>query len=165
MMKRIGFTPVVVFLMISLVLSSCWKDKTAEWAAQEQSRIDKYLEDNPDFVYTIKESGLYFMETQAGTGELPRQHDTAYVFYKGMFLDGNVFDSNISKDTLIFPVAELWMIPGFDEAITYMKTGSKAKVLIPSKLGYGSTGYYIIPGWEPLFYEISLVRIKPGAGK
>jgi FKBP-type peptidyl-prolyl cis-trans isomerase len=166
MNKNYFLKPLLMVAVFGFILSSCMKDKTDEYEAMEQQKINDYLEDNPDLIFTVKESGLYFMETQAGTGPLAQTHDTAYVIYSGEFLNGNVFDSNTAagKDTLIFPVDELWMIPGFDEAITYMSQDSKAKVLIPSKLGYGAMGYYIIPGWTPLFYEIHLARLVAGPG-
>ena len=166
MNKKYVLRPLLIVAVFAFIFSSCMKDKTAEYEAMEQQQISDYLEDNPDLTFTVKESGLYFMETQAGTGALAETHDTAYVIYSGQFLNGNVFDSNTAAgaDSLIFPVDELWMIPGFDEAITYMNQGSKAKVLIPSKLAYGPTGYYIIPGWTPLYYEIHLAKLIPGPG-
>ena len=71
-------------------------------------------------------------------------HDTAYVVYTGKFLDGTVFDSNVGKASLIFPVDEGVLIQGFDEGITYMNQGGKAQFLIPSKPRIWPTGilYY-----------------------
>ena len=99
-------------------------------------------------------------------GCTPVAHDTAYIFYTGKFLNGNIFDSNVgTKDTLVFPVGENYMIQGYDEAITYMKEGGKALILIPSSLAYGPTGWCTIGGYTPLLFEIYLVRIAKGPGK
>ena len=57
------------------------------------------------------------------------------------------------------------LIAGFDEGITYMKEGGKATFLIPSKLAYGTSGYYTIPGYTPLLYDVQLVKVIPGPGK
>jgi FKBP-type peptidyl-prolyl cis-trans isomerase FkpA len=165
MNKNYVLRPLLMVAVFAFILSSCMKDKTSEYEAMEQQQINEYLEDNPDLTFTLKESGLYYMETQAGTGALAEKHDTAYVIYTGKFLNGSVFDSNTGagKDSLIFPVDEGYMILGFDEAITYMNQGAKAKVLVPSKLGYGPTGYYFIPGWTPLYYEVHLAKLVPGS--
>jgi FKBP-type peptidyl-prolyl cis-trans isomerase len=100
-----------------------------------------------------------------GTGPAPVTHDTAYVIYTGSFLDGTVFDSNVGKANLIFPVDEGVLIQGFDEGVLYMKQGGKAQFLIPSSLGYGTQGYYSIGGYTPLLYDVELVLVKPGPGK
>jgi FKBP-type peptidyl-prolyl cis-trans isomerase len=89
-----------------------------------------------------------------------------YLFYTGKYLDGRVFDSNVAKkDTLILPIGELWLIPGFDEGIQYMKVGGKAMLLIPSDLGYGSSGRGPIGGFTPLLFDVELLKVKPTKGK
>jgi FKBP-type peptidyl-prolyl cis-trans isomerase len=86
--------------------------------------------------------------------------------YTAKFLNGNIIDTNVgTSDTLIFPVAENYLIQGFDEAITYMKEEGKALLLIPSSLAYGTTGYFSIPGYTPLLFEVYLTRIVKGPGK
>ena len=156
-----------IFTIASVVLlitaSSC--DPSKKYAEDEKSAISSYLLDNSTLKFELKTSGLYFLEVAAGTGLQAEVHDTAYVIYKGMFLSGTSFDTNVGKDTLIFPVNEGWMIPGFDESITYMKVGGKAHVLIPSKLAYGPTGYYMIGGYTPLLYDIELARLVKTAAK
>jgi FKBP-type peptidyl-prolyl cis-trans isomerase len=41
-----------------------------------------------------------------------------------------------------------------------MREGRKALFLMPSKLAYGSAGYYGIPGYTPLLFEVVLVKAK-----
>jgi FKBP-type peptidyl-prolyl cis-trans isomerase len=41
-----------------------------------------------------------------------------------------------------------------------MREGGKALFLMPSKLAYGSAGYYSIPGYTPLLFEVDLVKVK-----
>jgi FKBP-type peptidyl-prolyl cis-trans isomerase FkpA/FKBP-type peptidyl-prolyl cis-trans isomerase FklB len=96
---------------------------------------------------------------------MPIAHDTVHVLYTGRFLDGSQFDTNIGGEDLVFPVSEGLTIEGFDEGITYMKEGGKATFLIPSKLGYGGSGYYSIPGYTALLYDVQLVKVDPGPGK
>jgi len=157
---------ILLFFAVSLILSLVSCNPSKKYEDAERESIDKFLNDNSDKDYQLKTSGLYYLEVSTGTGAAPVQHDTAYVLYTGMYLNGNVFDpgedDNGVKDTLVFPVNDGWLIPGFDEGITYMKAGGEASFLIPSKLGYGANGYYTIPGYTPLLYDVKLVRIKPG---
>ena len=162
--KRIISLFALVVVVTSVLLTSC--DPSKKYAREEQNKIQQYLSDNSTLAFEKKASGLYFLEVQAGTGNLAVQHDTAYVKYTGKFLDGTVFDKNVgTTDTLKFPVNEGYLINGFDEALLYMKKGSKALILVPSTLGYGPAGYYTIGGYTPLLFDIELVKLVHPASK
>jgi FKBP-type peptidyl-prolyl cis-trans isomerase len=167
MMKTNSFISLLIILtVLSFTIISC--DPSKKYVEQEEDQIQDYIKSNPNLSFDLKPSGLYYVTIQAGTGITPVKHDTAYLKYTGRFLSGNIFDTNISDskiDTLIVPVDEGWMIQGFDEGITYMKVGEKAQLLIPSKLAYGPTGYYMIGGYTPLLFDLELVKVKRGTGK
>jgi len=156
----------IISTLLSFTIISC--DPSKKYVEQEEDQIQDYLKSNPNLSFDLKPSGLYYVTIQAGTGITPVKNDTAYLKYTGRFLSGNIFDSNISDtkvDTLIILVDAGWMIEGFDEGVTYMKVGEKAQLLIPSKLAYGPTGYYIIGGYTPLLFDLELVKVKRGTGK
>jgi FKBP-type peptidyl-prolyl cis-trans isomerase FkpA len=159
------FSVLIAGFLITLV--SC--DPSKKYQKQEEESIQGYIDQNPGLNFELKPSGLYYSEVLAGTGIMPVIHDTVYVKYTGSFLDGTVFDSNIldnNTDTLIFPLNEGWYIAGFEEGINYMKVGGKATFLIPSKLGFGAAGNYpYIKGYEPLLFEVRLVKVKQGPGE
>jgi FKBP-type peptidyl-prolyl cis-trans isomerase len=155
------FAAAAVFMIISA--TSC--DPSKKYQEEERNAIATYLGNNPSLQYDQKTSGLYYLQVLEGTGSLAVKGDTAYVIYTGMFLDGTQFDTNVAKDTLIFPVDSGWMIPGFDEAITYMKKGGKSQIVVPSKLAYGPSGYYMIGGYTPLLYNIELAKLIKAASK
>ena len=158
--------PVSLLLITALLiisLSSC--DPGKKYRKEEESTIQSYLNLNPSLVFEKQASGLYYLSERAGTGITPVLHDTAYIKYTGKFIDGTVFDSNVSiPDSLIIPVGEGWLIQGIDEGLTLMKKGGKALLLIPSSLAYGASGYYIIAGYTPLLFEIELLKVKQGPG-
>jgi FKBP-type peptidyl-prolyl cis-trans isomerase len=157
--KRSLATALVISAMVILFLSSC--DPSKKFKKQEQEDIDKYLSENSNLAFQVKPSGLYYYDVQEGTGIIPAQSDTVYLFYTGKFLDGTVFDSNVAKkDTLILPIGEGWLIQGFDEGIQYMKVGGKAMLLIPSDLAYGAVGRGPIGGYTPLLFDVELLRVK-----
>ena len=141
--------------VIIIMTPGCDPSKALE--EEEAKEIQNYLDGHTDIDYVKKNSGLYYYDESVGTGQLAATHDTAYIFYKGTYLDGTQFDTNLgTTDTLISPVNEGWLIAGFDEAITYMRVGGKAKVIVPSYLGYFN---YI-----PFHFDIYLVRLVPGPG-
>src|SRR4030042_1046115 len=101
--KYMMFAAVTGLIVISLW--GCKKSKT--WMEIEAENIEAYLGNHPDLNYTLKESGLYYLDELAGTGELAVAHDTAYIFYTGYLLDGTKFATNVgTTDTLIRPVNE-----------------------------------------------------------
>ena len=147
-----------------MLIASVSCDPSRKYEKQEKEEIEAYLAKNSTLNFAKQPSGLYYLEVVAGTGLQPVRTDSAYVKYTGMFLDGRVFDSNVSSGTLYgFIVGQ--NIVGFDEGITHMKAGGKATLIIPSSLGYGASGYYTIPGYTPLLFDIELVKVVPYTGK
>jgi len=166
MNKKISQSILMIFsagLIASLV--SC--NPASKYEKAESESISNYLNTNSADTFNLETSGLYYHEVLAGTGRAPVAHDTAYVLYTGKYLNGNIFDTNTNTGgkILVFPVAEGFLIAGFDEGITYMKAGGKAKLLVPSSLGYGPSGYYTIPGYTALLYEVELVKVSKGPAK
>ncbi len=84
-------------------------------------------------------SGLQYQILTAGTGKTPAATDTVTVHYKGTLVDGTEFDSSYKRgQPATFPVAGV--IPGWTEALQLMKVGTKAQLVIPPELAYGSNG-------------------------
>jgi FKBP-type peptidyl-prolyl cis-trans isomerase FklB len=88
---------------------------------------------------TTTASGLQYQILTAGTGKTPVASDTVTVHYKGTLVDGTEFDSSYKRgQPASFPVSGV--IPGWTEALQLMKVGSKAQLVIPPELAYGSNG-------------------------
>ncbi|MBG0859614.1 MAG: FKBP-type peptidyl-prolyl cis-trans isomerase [Bacteroidales bacterium] len=158
--KNMRLTVIVGIILIVSV--SCNLSKKYE--REEAEEIQQYLDSHTDLNFELKPSGLYYLEVLAGTGEIATVHDTAYVIYTGKYLNGTPFDTNVGKDSLIFPVGEGFTIEGFDEGITYMREKGKSTFLIPSRLGWGSSGYYM-PAYTPIVFEVELARLVQGPGR
>ncbi|TAL75033.1 MAG: FKBP-type peptidyl-prolyl cis-trans isomerase [Bacteroidetes bacterium] len=149
-------------VVITITLASCNPSKSYE--KEEQNKIQDYLAKNSSLNFELKPSGLYYLEVVKGTGVSPVTGDSAFVRYTGMFLNGTIFNSNVTMGPLYgFVVGD--NIAGFDEGILLMAAGGKATLLIPSKLGYGTTGRYPIDGYTPLLFDIELVRVKAASVK
>jgi FKBP-type peptidyl-prolyl cis-trans isomerase len=166
MLQAKGKVNITILICVAFIsLTSCFPS-TDELEKEEADKIQAYLSENSTTDFDLKSSGLYYLEVIAGTGLAAATHDTAYVYYSVSILDGTILESNYgTDDTLIFPVNEGYLIAGFEEGLSYMKSGGNSIFLVPSKLGYGATGNYYgtIAGYTPLIFDVKLLRVKPGA--
>ena len=106
----------------------------------------------------VTATGLQYLVEKEGSGVSPTANDSVVVRYKGMLLDGTVFDQTTDDETRTFYASGL--IPGWTEALKMMKPGAKWKLFIPSNLAYGQQGNYGIPPAAALIFEIELVGVK-----
>lgn len=108
------------------------------------------------------DSGLYYKITREGSGDHPAKGKNVSVHYRGMLLDGTVFDSSYQRnEPIAFPLGLGQVIKGWDEGIAILKKGSSAKFLIPSQLAYGSRGAGgVIPPNASLIFEVELVDFR-----
>jgi FKBP-type peptidyl-prolyl cis-trans isomerase len=149
------------FLIISFIVLLVSCDPAKKYEKAEKDSINSYLDANSDQNFVKQESGLYYLEVLAGTGLQPVDLDTVSVYYTGKFLNGNTFDTNVGGTIFTFIIGVDNIMTGFVEGIKLMKQGGKATILVPSNLGYGTQGYYTIPGYTALLYDIELVKVGP----
>jgi FKBP-type peptidyl-prolyl cis-trans isomerase len=166
--RKIKISFIGVFGVLLLITASCNRSDKFEKAEQEQ--IDNYLASNPLLLFVHRPSGLYYLELVPGTGTAPVTNDSIFVLFTGKFLDGTIFGSNVESHAQTgkyygFLANSGENVVGFDEAIMLMKTGGKSTIIVPSEIGYGHAGNYWIPSYQPLLFDIELVRIKPATSK
>lgn len=129
-----------------------------EMAAKENADFEKYLADNKiDTKPTA--SGLIYIEVKKGKGASPKATDIVKVHYTGKLLDGKTFDSSVDRgEPIEFPLNQV--IPGWTEGLQLMAKGGKAKLFIPSSIGYGPRGQGPIPPFATLMFDVELLDIK-----
>lgn len=107
-------------------------------------------------------SGLeyYIVEKSEGTKAEPGR--MVKVHYAGYFEDGKMFDSSFERgEPIQLQLGAGQVIPGWDEGIALLKEGEKAKLVIPSNLAYGETGYPpVIPANATLTFDVYLVEVQ-----
>jgi len=107
-------------------------------------------------------SGLRYKVIQKGDGKKAQKGNMVSVHYKGQLADGTVFDSSYKRNQpLDFQVGVGQVIPGWDEGICLLNVGDKARLVIPSDLGYGAAGAGgVIPPDATLIFDVELMGIK-----
>ncbi len=133
----------------------------------EEKSITRYIIDNKLSDKVIKTpSGLYYIITQKGSGPNIEIGETVSMNYTGYLLNGNVFDSNIDPKfkhvtPFDFPLGKGRVIKGWDEGIALLNKGAKAKLIIPSRLGYGSRAMgEKIPANSVLIFDVEVLGTK-----
>ena len=146
---------------------------------QEAGKISAYI-GSKNLKPTVTATGLNYVINKEGSGIKPQVGDTVKLDYTGMFLSGKVFDTSVKAiaqksgtfapqrpyEPMKVPVGVQGTIPGFDEALLLFTKGTKATVIIPSKLAYGEQGNQVIPPYMPIMFDIEIMEIikaKPGS--
>ncbi len=108
------------------------------------------------------ESGLRYKFIQKGNGKKPSAGQRVSVHYEGSLVNGQVFDSSYRrKEPITFQLGVGQVIPGWDEGISLLNVGDKARFVIPSHLAYGSAGAGgVIPPNATLIFDVELMEVS-----
>ena len=99
-------------------------------------------------------------DTKIGEGQEVKSGDVVCIDYKGMLLDGKVFDESYKRgQPFVTQIGVGQVIPGWDYGIVGLKEGGKRKLTIPADLAYGSRTTGSIPANSTLIFEVELVKI------
>lgn len=130
-------------------------------AAEKIRKGEEFLAENAkkEGVKTTEFGLQYQVIRPAGDANAtrPDKDSVVKVFYKGSFIDGKVFDQNIGKEPIEFPLNSV--IPGWSEGVSLMQKGAKYRFWIPPELGYGDRPRGQIPANSVLVFEVELVDI------
>jgi FKBP-type peptidyl-prolyl cis-trans isomerase FklB len=103
--------------------------------------------------------GLQYKIIKEGNGPIPTLDDAVTVNYRGTLIDGTEFDSSAKTGhPAKFDVNSV--VPGWIEALTHMKVGSKWEIYVPSALAYGERGRPGIPPNAVLIFEVELLSAE-----
>jgi FKBP-type peptidyl-prolyl cis-trans isomerase len=167
-----------LFVFIALLVSSCGNTPKVDKTVQpEQFKKDlenvngtlvkKENEDIEDYIarheWKMKTTGtglrynIYFN----GKGERPKENDKVIIRFAVNLING-VECYNSNKDGLkLIELGKAEVESGLEEGILLMKTGDKAKLILPSHLAFGLLGdENKIPKRATLIYDVELVEIK-----
>ncbi len=107
-------------------------------------------------------SGLKYNDVVVGKGASPVAGKQVKVHYTGTLENGKKFDSSVDRnEPFSFKIGVGQVIPGWDEGVMTMKVGGKRKLIIPAKLGYGSSGAGgVIPPNATLLFDVELLDVS-----
>ena len=133
----------------------------ADRIKKEKEKEHKMLKDlSKGFSKTS--SGLLYKFEKENNSHKPSNGNKVKVHYKGMLLDGTVFDSSFKRNQPIeFTLGVGQVIKGWDEGISLLGIGDKASFIIPSDLAYGASGAGgVIPPNATLIFEVELISAE-----
>jgi len=127
---------------------------------EENLLLQDYLKTN-NITIEPTESGLYYIEKNKGNGRLPAPGDMLQVHFTVGLIDGMQLFSSYSQQPIDVEFGKPFDTKGFDEALGYMRKGSKATIIVHSSLAFDSVGRaQMIPPYTSLVYELELMGIR-----
>lgn len=197
MNKKIYLIP---FLLLAVLFASCEETKEAgrydNWRALNDAFTDSLYNvytTQPDrggldsiHLLTAPDKYIFYkkLTPAAPEGEEPVIKDEAplfkddvSVYYRGRYINGDIFDSNFKGDSPTFyfdspsTFAVNAVVEGWTEILQRMKVGERRMVYVPWNFGYGVNDYapsqsaQTIPGASTLIFDMQLVSIVPQKSK
>lgn len=132
-------------------------ERLAKVKAAQEEALDKLAAG-----FEKTDSGLRYQLIQKGDGRQAVKGKEVAVHYEGSLPSGQVFDSSYKRNEPIsFQLGVGKVIPGWDEGISLLKVGDKARFVIPSDLAYGEAGAGgVIPPNATLIFDVELMGVS-----
>ena len=125
----------------------------------EEQQIEEFISRH-SWTMDSTGTGLRYMIYETGNGKKPAVDQTVRVACKIFLLDAALCYEYKKENPLEFVIGKKDAPRGIEEAVLLMHVGDKARVLIPSHLGYGLLGDKDkIPGNSSLYVEIELLEV------
>ena len=161
-----------LFFAAAIILSSCIDDvgDPVEYTPEREAAIiEEYLDSLTSNGYDVDTTGLgvYYAIVDQGDGEYVMPGDSIGIIYIGFFpessywFDSSSFYASNEDDIWKFTYMSTELIPGFENAISYLNEGTEGIFIVPSSQAYGPNGSSdgSIPPYSPLAFDIKLVEI------
>jgi FKBP-type peptidyl-prolyl cis-trans isomerase FklB len=170
MIKKLYVLPVILF---ALSFAACDEseevNKYANWQERNEAFIDSLAQVNglskvEDERY--KGSYIYYKKKETGPTDVlpPFYTSKVTMFYRGMYINGDVFDQNFSGDApsefdspTTFGVNAV--ITGWTEILQIMRPGDRFNVYIPYQSGYGTSASSGIMAYSTLIFDMKMESI------
>lgn len=179
-MKRLFV--IIIIGIAATALFSCNKENSQEKLRKmELDRLDQFINNHyPDSL--PKPSGLYYIEEFEGTGDttiFPGDRvqifysywvnggsdstfiEETYGFMEGFRLEPEQFTVFIANQLSSSSAATILQTPGLHEAITYMREGTVANLVLPSEIAFGTNGNYVVSGFSTILMRLEVHKVIP----
>ena len=106
-------------------------------------------------------SGLQYLEVEAGDGAAPEVGNIIKMNYIVSLPDGTIIYTTYTSSK---PEKVVWgrteLLPGWEEGVSMMKAGGKAKLVLPPELALGAEGAGNVPPNSQIIMDIELVSVE-----
>ncbi len=126
---------------------------------QESEILESYLK-NTNVTVEPTPSGLYYVEKAPGEGKTIVKGDIVTLNYTLTMVDGSLVETTLGGEPMVFRAGDGGYIAGWNEAISMMRKGSSATVIVPSELGYGAEGKGNILPYTTLIFDIEILNVQ-----
>ena len=128
---------------------------------KENDEMDFYQKSHK-MSFTKTTSGIrYYVYKASSKGDSIKNDDIIKINYKVSLLNGTECYSSKTDGPKEFVVGMENIEDGLHKAVLYLKSGDKAKILIPSHLAHGLLGdSKKIPPMSPIIYDIEIISVK-----
>jgi FKBP-type peptidyl-prolyl cis-trans isomerase FkpA len=106
-------------------------------------------------------TGVYYIENTPGKGIKIDTGLEVKVQFKVSLIDGKqIFSTYERPEPVSFQYGKKFDTPGLEEAIGLMKKGTKATVIVPSKMAFGEQGRgTIVPPYSTIVYNVEIIDV------
>lgn len=137
-------------------------EMSQNWSKDESYVIDQFVSRN-NWPMTTSGTGVRYYIYEQGEGALAKSGKVAIVSFEIRLLDADTtlcYKSNPTSPSE-FLIDMDNVESGLHEAITYLKEGDKAYIILPHYLAHGLLGDMDkIPPLSPVLYDIELIALK-----
>ena len=142
--------------------------KDSLFSANEQKKMEEYSQImnyvKVNFKNSVRLADDAYMQILVSTKlDSIKQGKHVRIRYKGSYLDGRIVDFSPENRSFDFVIGqEGQIIEGLRKALYRLKKGEKAKIILPSRLAFGSGGGSTgsIAPYSPLLYEVEILDVK-----
>lgn len=135
-----------------LLMPACSNDDPDKRAERDRQKILEHIAEQGWEEYYELESGVFVVIEIEGSGSQPHEGSTVRMSYQGYLLDGTMFDSATNVN-IFLPNT----VRGFRDGVMEFRRGGEGVILIPSALGYGSSGTSTIPRNSVLIFHVEII--------
>lgn len=107
--------------------------------------------------FTRLPSGVYIKTVVEGSGPPAAEGNQVTVNYELRLPDNTVADPGDAA--LSFTIGARQVVPGFEQGVTGMRLAEQRRIIVPSSLGYGSSGVGPIPPNATLIFDVTVLAI------
>jgi FKBP-type peptidyl-prolyl cis-trans isomerase len=131
---------------------------------KEGESLQSYLSTNKITVQPSAE-GIYYIEETAGKGMKIDSGCQVKLQFKVSLTDGKqIFSTYDRPEPVTFQYGKRFDTPGLEHAIGLMKKGTKATVIVPSKMAFGEQGRgTIVPPYSTIIYNVEITDVMSKA--